>query len=133
VSMAALAALGGCGGTAAPTAESGLIAATLSVGGESGRGQVFFNGAGTCNACHAVNSNQIVGPGLAGVMRPEGPQYQTTVSYGGNLPNGAARTEENLAAWIRSGGQGEIGVMTPHEMSDAEMADLLAYLRTLLP
>jgi cytochrome c len=124
---------GGCGSAVTPTAEPGLIVATLSVGGDSGRGQVYFNGTGTCNACHSVGSNQIVGPGLAGVMRPEGPQYGTPVSYAGNLPDGQPRNEENLAAWIRSGGQGEVGLMTPHEMSDAEMADLLAYLRTLTP
>ncbi|MCX7902501.1 MAG: cytochrome c, partial [Burkholderiaceae bacterium] len=53
------------------------------------------------------------------------------IDYGGMLPNGAPRTEENVAAFIRTTNQGQIGVMPGRALSDQQMADLIAYLRTL--
>jgi cytochrome c len=53
------------------------------------------------------------------------------VDYGGALPNGAPRTEENVAAFIRTTNQGQIGLMPGRALNDQQMADLLAYLRTL--
>lgn len=120
-----------CGGAqpaAGPVAE---IPATLSATGNAERGKVYFEGPGTCSACHSTGTNKMVGPGLAGVMTTVGPVHDAGVTYNGNLPNGKPRTEENIAEWVRSGGQGKVGVMSPHPMSDAEIADLLAYLRTL--
>ena len=66
-------------------------------------------------------------------MTVAGPVHANGVDYSGKLPNGNARTEENVADWIRVGGQGQIGVMSAHEVSDTDMANLLAYLRTLKP
>ncbi len=114
---------------AAPT--SGPIARTLSASGDAAAGRVVFENTGGCAACHAASTEQLVGPGLAGVMDQAGPTHATSVSYGGRLPNGQPRTEEHVAAWIRSGGSGEIGYMTGRELSDDDMADLLAYLHTL--
>jgi cytochrome c len=118
-------------GQAPAAPASGPIARTLSASGDAAAGKLVFENAGGCAACHATTTEQLVGPGLAGVMDQAGPTHATSVSYAGRLPNGQPRTEEQLAAWIRSGGSGEIGYMTGRELDDAAMADLLAYLHTL--
>lgn len=123
--------LAACGSGNEPSAPAVDIPATLSVSGDPARGQLFYEGEGGCIACHSITTAQQVGPGLAGAMTSVGPVHPAGVDYSGNLPNGQARTEENIAAWIRNGGEGKIGVMSGREVSDADMADLLAYLRTL--
>lgn len=122
----------GCGGQpAAPSGPAVDIPATISASGDAAAGKEYFEGVGGCMACHSAGTDKLVGPGLAGVMTTAGPTHTDPVNYGGNLPNGQPRTEENIAAWIRAGGQGQVGVMSAREVSDADMANLLAYLRTL--
>ena len=119
-----------CGNGAPASSGNELIPVSISSGGDATKGATVFAEQG-CTTCHNTNTSQLVGPGLAGVMTVAGPDYPNGVSYDGKLANGADRTEENIAAWIRTGGQGQIGNMSPHEMSDEDMAHLLAYLRTL--
>ena len=83
------------------------------------------------SASHAPTTEFRVGTGMAGVLQPEGPVYPPGVDYRGALPNGAPRTEENVAAFIRTTNQGQIGLMPGRALNDQQMADLLAYLRTL--
>ncbi|ABQ89893.1 c-type cytochrome [Roseiflexus sp. RS-1] len=131
--MALVLALSACGGQSgpAPSAAAEPLARTISANGDPEKGRLYYENQGGCLACHSTGVDKLVGPGLAGVMTTAGPVYPEGVNYRGNLPNGQPRTEENIAAWIRSGGQGQIGVMSPHEMSDEDMANLLAYLHTL--
>jgi len=126
-----LAACGGGQSGPAPSAAAEPLARTISANGDPEKGRLYYENEGGCLACHSTGTDKLVGPGLAGVMTTAGPVYPEGVNYRGNLPNGQPRTEENIAAWIRSGGQGQIGVMSPHEMSDEDMANLLAYLHTL--
>ncbi|MGB9753070.1 MAG: cytochrome C [Roseiflexus castenholzii] len=100
------------------------------IAGDATRGQIVFERAG-CSACHTTGTEFRVGTGMAGVLQPEGPVYPPGVNYGGLLPNGAPRTEENVAAFIRATNQGQIGIMPGRALSDQQMADLIAYLRTL--
>jgi cytochrome c len=86
-----------------------------------------------CAACHTTSTEATLGPGLARLFAPGGPVLPNGVDYGGNLPNGAPITDENVAAWIREGGQGQIGRMPAVTLSEQEMTDLLAYLKTLEP
>lgn len=101
-----------------------------SVAGDAARGQIVFERAG-CSACHTTTTEFRVGTGMAGVLQPEGPVYPPGIDYGGMLPNGMPRTEENVAAFIRTTNKGHIGVMPGRALNDQDMADLIAYLRTL--
>lgn len=74
---------------------------------------------------------QKVGPGLAGLFDEGGPTLPNGVNYAGNLPNGEAINDANVAEWIRSGGRGQIGQMPPRNLSDEELAGVVAYLKTL--
>jgi cytochrome c2 len=118
-----------CGSPTSPVSKA-LIPATISKNGDAQRGAVLFAEKG-CTVCHNITTEQLVGPGMAGVMTESGPQRSIQTSYQSNLPNGSARTEENVAQWITVGGMGEIGSMSAQDVNEAELADLLAYLRTL--
>lgn len=112
--------LGACGSGGADEVNEG-----------AGPGERIF--ATRCAACHARGTAMGYGPGLAGLFTSGGPTLPDGIDYDGKLPNGAAITDANVAAWIRTGGKGQIGQMPGIPLSEQEMADLLAYLKTLEP
>ncbi len=131
--IALLLSLAACGArpvTDAPAAGAFAVDRPYSARGDAERGARLFS---ACASCHATTTEQVVGPGLAGLFDPAGPVLPAGVNYGGKLPNGNERTEANIAAWIREGGMGQIGFMPPQRLNDQELADLIAYLRTLSP
>ena len=115
------------GNTTNSTRPTPLI---LSASGDAVAGRIVFEKQG-CAVCHSTGTDQIVGPGMAGLFSADGPILPPGVDYQGNLPNGQPHTEQAVAAFIRSNNRGQIGFMMGRTMSDADMADLLAYLRTL--
>ena len=120
-----------CGTAQQPPANATeLIPITISAQGNPEAGALVFSQNG-CAMCHAVTTTKLVGPGLAGVLTVAGPTYPEGVDYGGALPNGQPRTEDNVATWIVKGGRGQIGMMPSRRLSEQELADVLAYLRTL--
>jgi mono/diheme cytochrome c family protein len=104
---------------------------------EAGRG--LFRSSG-CVGCHNVTDKPSVGPGLAGLFTPEG-----TAAYGTILPNDTEVNDANVLAWIKSGGggpgvgpapqdkppSGEYGQMPPQSISDEQIGQIIAYLKTL--
>jgi cytochrome c len=128
--MLASALLATCGAPPAPEDPDALIPATISVIGDANVGKLLYSSEG-CVMCHATTTQAMVGPGMAGVMTAGGPTYPKDVEYWYALPNGSPRTEENIAAWIVRGGRGQIGVMPGRRLDEQDVADLLAYLRTL--
>lgn len=115
----ALAACGG-GGAATPAEP----AAPPAISGDAANGEALFVANG-CAGCHATTDQQLVGPGMAGVMAGKGP-------YGDKLPNGKPITDASAAEWIKIGGVGKIGQMPGfNTLTDQELADLVAYLKTL--
>jgi cytochrome c len=105
-----------------------LADTSLSAKGDPNRGKTVF---ASCAGCHSTSTNTLLGPGLAGLFSVEGPTLPDGVDYKGLLPNGKERSEANIAEWIRTGGSGSIGVMPPMPLTNEQMADLMAYLRTL--
>ena len=83
--------------------------------------------ASKCSACHAVGpfSQKLVGPGLKGVLSdPAHP----------SLVNGSAATPEDLAKIIQKGYDGDMGHMpsaSQNSITDKDVADLVAYLKSL--
>jgi len=133
-----IAVITGCGGGNQATSSSTSASAnelpaalrdtSISAKGDVQKGKEVF---GQCTACHTTTKEVLVGPGLAGVLSPSGPSLPKGVDYKGRLPNGKERSEANIAEWIRVGGTGRIGYMPSHNLTDQQMADLMAYLRTL--
>jgi cytochrome c oxidase subunit II len=105
-----------------PVASSGAV--DLSAG-NAAAGQATF--ATKCSACHAIGpfGKVIVGPGLQGVLHdPAHP----------NLVNGDPATPENAAKLLQSGYTGSMGQMpnaTTNGLSNADIANLVAYLNSL--
>ncbi len=122
LSLLVLAACGGQGASSQATAPAAEQPAATA--GDPTRGEALFTNSG-CAGCHSTGSDQIVGPGLAGLFQGQGP-------YGENLPNGKPITDENVMEWIKVGGVGDIGQMPGNPtLTDEQLADLVAYLRTL--
>jgi mono/diheme cytochrome c family protein len=93
-----------------------LFAAGCAKHGDPARGRQVFNS--TCDACHAASSQvNRGGPGLAGLYKRE------------KLPNGNAINDRNVDQWIRNGNQHMLGYK--NQISEEQMRNLIAYLRTL--
>lgn len=118
----------GGGGTSSDSAAKPAYPA-----GDAAKGKAIFERG--CASCHNINTQKLVGPGLAGLFDPGGPALPDGVDYGGKLANGKPITEQNVADWIKVGGQGKIGVMPAKgvatDITDKDIADVVAYLKTL--
>lgn len=88
-------------------------AAPAAGGGDAALGQQVFET--YCKACHRLTDEKLVGPGLAGLFERMP-----------NFPNGKPFSEENLIAWIRSGGGAMPGFPT---LTDAEINGVISYLK----
>lgn len=97
--------------------------------GDATNGALVFQA--RCANCHATTTEMRLGPGMAGLFGPNGPMRPPGVDYGPNLPNGMPITEANVAILIRAGVNADIAYMPPINLDDQQLADLIAYLRTL--
>lgn len=94
-------------------------------GGDPKAGATLF--AAKCSACHAIGpfDQKIVGPGLKGVLDdPAHPQ----------LVDGDQATPENVAKILQNGYKGSMGQMpnqAANGLSDKDIVNLVAYLKTL--
>ena len=105
------AALVSCAAIAAPPSGRAAVAADAAAGKK-----VFTD---NCTACHSATTNQtIAGPGLKGLFK------------NGKMPaSGKPVTDANVRNQILNGGNG----MPPFkgQLSDADIDNLIAYLKTL--
>lgn len=99
------------------------------MGGDAASGEQVF--LASCAQCHAITDEMRTGPGMAGLFQPEGPTRPAGIDYGDSLPTGQPINEVNVAQFILEGGRGEIAYMPPSHLDTQQLADLIAYLKTL--
>jgi cytochrome c len=97
----------------------GLLLAGLMVAadakGDSAKGKEVFE---QCGVCHNTDTDEKkIGPSLKGLFKHD------------KLKNGKKVTDENVKAMINAGGNGMPAYADL--LSDAEKADVIAYLKTL--
>jgi cytochrome c len=99
--------------------NSNTTATNTSTGaGDATKGKDVFQA--NCAGCHSTGSDKIMGPGLQGETKKA------------KLENGKDMNDQNLADWIKQGGTGKIGMMPGFSsLSDQQISDLIAYLKTL--
>lgn len=94
-------------------------------GGNAAAGKALFQQ--KCSACHAIGpfSDRVVGPGLKGILHdPAHP----------DLVDGKPATPQDVAAILQNGYSGSIGQMpnqAANQISDKDIANLVAFLKTL--
>lgn len=115
-----------------------VLAFTLAVGvsfaGDAGKGKDVFNGAGKCKTCHKTDSDALktpVGPGLAGVTKSYDDAFLTEwlKDPQGTWTKGGKNIEA-IQKKVSKVGKPKTA-MAPGKISDAEIADVIAYLHTL--
>ena len=120
------------GGAARPIATA--VASTASTattepappaGGDGAAGQVAF-GANGCSGCHSTGSNRVVGPGLAGIGELAASRVagQSADEY---IENSIRNPNDYVVDTFTAG----LMPSTFASLSDAEINNLVAYLKTL--
>lgn len=99
---------GGALAAIAPPATGGGATDAAAILGQ----QVFEN---NCKACHRLSDEKLVGPGLAGLFERMPP-----------LPSGQPFSEENLIAWIESGGK---AMPSFASLSNEQLDAVVSYLK----
>jgi cytochrome c len=92
-----------------------LMAGSAKAAGDAAKGKETFE---QCGVCHNVDTDEKkMGPSLKGLFKKE------------KLKNGKAVTEANVKAIINAGGGGMPAYADM--LTDAEKADVIAYLKTI--
>lgn len=117
--------------SAPPTIQPDTSAETdNSDAGDPTRGEQLFTqsigGMPSCSTCHALDSSQIVGPGMAGISERAGSRVegQTVVEY---LHTSIVDPGE----YVVEGYQNVMPDVFEQSLSEAEIRDLIAYLLSL--
>ncbi len=95
-------------------------------------GKAIFNGPAGCMVCHAVTDENRVGPGLAGAAKRHTDTW--LVEWLSNPRKKWQDTDDETLAMKRRFGKMDAdrpGMKLRKNLSDQELADLIAYLRTL--
>lgn len=113
---------------AAENPDSGQAAPTATVApptgaGDAAAGQALFNGQG-CSACHSTGTDKVVGPGLSGIYA-----------------RAASRTSLDADAYIEQSVREPVAFVVDGfapimpsfdtQLSDSDVRDLIAFLKTL--
>lgn len=124
---ALLASAGAAPAPAAAEGDAGDAVADMSDEELAAKGKELFNGAKICMSCHKADStDRLVGPGLKGIFGREEKMADGTV-----LTVDEAYLIESLKEPNAKVVEGYPPAMTPQTFTDAELAQLVAYLKTL--
>jgi cytochrome c oxidase subunit 2 len=111
-----------------PLVNAGVVADTTAAPADSLElaGRALFSSAG-CIGCHAM-----VGTPLAGTTALQGPNLSHVGSRTTIVAGMLANTPENLRSWLSNPDSVKKGTLMvlPRKLTDAELATLVAYLRS---
>jgi len=98
---------------------AGSVAAYGQTKGDAAKGKPVFDA--NCSLCHSTAADQKVGPGMKGLFKKA------------KLSNGKPVTDANVLEKINNGGAATGGQMPAMKtvLSDADKANVIAYLKTL--
>ncbi len=114
--------------TVTPTTASGAVTPTATVAAPSGNvenGKTLF-AEKACSGCHAITTSKLVGPGLAGI----GDRSGSTVS-GLSADAYLEQSIRDPGAFVVPSFPPNVMPLTFKDMPASEVADLIAYLKTL--
>lgn len=111
---------------------SALLTSAPLYAGDAAAGKAIYDGKGACAACHGPNG---AGDGAAAAALNPKPASFVAGSFRLDTDgDGKAGSDADLANVIKNGAAkyGGSAVMTGHaDLTDAEVADLIAYIRSL--
>jgi len=111
-----------------------LLSADVLLAGDAATGKTLYEGRGACAGCHGPTGH---GDGPAAAALDPKPASFSTGAYRLDTDgDGTTGTDVDLANVIRNGAAryGGNAAMPPHpDLSDSEVADLVAYIRSLKP
>jgi cytochrome c2 len=111
-----------------------LAMSSAAYAGDAAAGQALFDGKGKCKTCHKITDAAAVGPGLAAVSTRHSDEWLTAWLLD---PQGVWEAEPQdkettqLKTWKPGKDTKKKTSMRIPTLEDAEVADLLAYLKTL--
>ncbi len=116
-----------------PSAAISLfIVITPAVAGDAAAGKAVYNGKGACATCHGATG---AGDGVAAAALDPKPASFVTASFRLDTDgDGSMGTDADLANVIKNGGApygGNAAMPGRADFSDAEIDDLVVYIRTL--
>jgi len=103
----------------------------LAFAGDAGNGKKLFNGKGKCKTCHKTSAKKKVGPGLKGIMSRVDEAWMKKWLHD---PQGTWAANEGYTAELRKKlkkTKKKKTAMKIKKLSDSEIADIIAYLKTL--
>lgn len=109
-----------------------LGVSSIALAGDAGKGKALFEGAGKCKTCHKLTADKLVGPGLAEVSKriPDEAWLKKWILDSQAVWDGKDATVEALKARAGKAGKPKTA-MKAGKLTDAEVDDVIAYLKTL--
>lgn len=98
---------------------------------DSAAGEALFNGDGKCKTCHNVTDKKKVGPGLAGILTRAPEAWVASFLKD---PAGVWKANEGYTATLKTATKAASKPNPTHKtppLTDQQIADLIAYLKTL--
>ncbi len=114
------------------TTATAFILITPSFAGDAAAGKAIYDGAGACGSCHGATG---AGDGIAAAaFNPKPASFAQGIFRLETDGDGNKGTDSDLANAIKNGAAkygGNVGMPGRADFSDAQINDLIAYIRSL--
>lgn len=95
--------------------------------GDAAAGEAVYKA--NCAACHSIGSDLVAAPGLQGIDERWGTSEELMVQWIQN-PNAALKTGDEYITAIVEQWQGQFGIMTPQPVSEDDVKNIMAYIKS---